>query len=146
MLPNLISLHFRYGIQKNKVSFWCKKEKQTKNNMELWTHSAMYLWFVFSWHTLGHTICASLSIVVDHAHITSDHLISFLEHELKRSLRSANLNPIEHLWNVVEQEIHIMHVQLTNLGHLCNAVMLIWTKTCEECTQRLLECMSQRIN
>lgn len=67
-----MSLHFCYRIQKNKVSFWCKKQnnKKTKNNMELWTHSAMYLWFVFSWHTLGHTIWASLSIVVEHARIT----------------------------------------------------------------------------
>ncbi len=47
----------------------------------------------------------------------------FLEHDneftlLKRPPQSPDLNPIEHLWDVVEREIHIMDVQTTNLQQL----------------------------
>ncbi len=45
------------------------------------------------------------------------------------------LNPIEHLWDVVEREIHIMDVQLINLQQLRDAIMSIWTKISEECFQ-----------
>ncbi len=42
----------------------------------------------------------------------------FLEHDnefilLKWPLQSPDINPIEHLWDVVEREIHIMVLQLT---------------------------------
>ncbi len=44
----------------------------------------------------------------------------FPEHDneftlLKWYPQSLDLNPIEHLWDVVEREIHIMDVQPTNL-------------------------------
>ncbi len=39
-----------------------------------------------------------------------------------RTPQSPDLNPIEHFWDVVEREIHIMDVQL------CDAIMSIWTK------------------
>ncbi len=44
----------------------------------------------------------------------------FLEHDneftlLKWPPQSSDLNPIEHLWDAVEREIHIMNVQPTNL-------------------------------
>ncbi len=38
------------------------------------------------------------------------------------SPQSPDLNPVEHLWDVVEREIHIMDEQLTNLQQLCDAV------------------------
>ncbi len=74
----------------------------------------------------------------------------FLEHEneftlLKWPPQSPDLNPIEHLWDVVEQEIHIMDVQLTNLQQLHEAIMSIWTKISEECFQHLVQSMPQII-
>ncbi len=52
---------------------------------------------------------------------------------------------IEHLWDVVEREIHIMDVQPTNLQELCDDIMSIWTKISEECFQHLVESMPRRI-
>ncbi len=50
----------------------------------------------------------------------------FLEHGneftlLKWPPQSPDLNPIEHLWDVVEREIRIMDVKPTNLQKLCDA-------------------------
>ncbi len=74
----------------------------------------------------------------------------FLEHDneftfLKWPPQSPDLNPIEHLWDVVEREIHIMDVQPTNLQQLRDAILLMWTKISEECFQHLVESMSRRI-
>ncbi len=74
----------------------------------------------------------------------------FLEHEneftfLKGPPQSPDLNPIEHLWDVVEREIHIMDVQLTNLQQLHDAIVSIWTKISEECFLHLVELMPWRI-
>ena len=70
-------------------------------------------------------------------------LESSLEHDneftvLKWPPQSPDLNPIEHLWDVVEREIRIMDVQPTNLRQLCDAIMSIWTKLSEECSSTLL--------
>ncbi len=113
-----------------------------------------------------------LSIVADHVHpfmTTVYHLLMttssrimhichkaqiisdwFLEHEneftlLKWPPQSPDLNPIEHLWDVVEWEIHIMDVQPTNLQQLCDAIMSILTKVSEECFQHLVESMPRII-
>ncbi len=74
----------------------------------------------------------------------------FLEHHneftlLKWPPQSPDLNPIEHLWDVEEREIHIMDVQTTNLQRLRDAIVSIWTKTSEECFQHLVESMPRRI-
>ncbi len=74
------------------------------------------------------------------AQIISDWL---LEHDIEFTLlkwppQSPDLNPIEHLWDVVEREIRIMDVQTTNLQQLCDAIMSIWTKISEECLNTLL--------
>ncbi len=63
---------------------------------------------------------------------------------LKWPPQSPDLNPIEHLWDVVEREIHIMDVQPTNLQQLCDAIMSIWTTISEECLQDLVESMPRR--
>ncbi len=75
----------------------------------------------------------------------------FLEHDneftlLKWPPQSPDLNPIEHLWDVVEQESRIMGVQPTNLQQLRDAIMSILTKISEECFQHLVESMQRRIN
>ncbi len=122
-------------------------------------------------HRLNATVY--LSIVADHVHpfmttvyTSSDdyfqqdnapchkaQIISdwFLEYDneftlLKWPPQSPDLNPIEHLWDVVEWEIHIMDVQPTNLQQLCDAIMSIWTKIfSEEYFQHLVESMPRRI-
>ncbi len=74
----------------------------------------------------------------------------FLEHDneftlLKWPPQSPDLNPIEHLWDVVEWEFCIMDVQLTNLQQLRDSIMSKWTKISEECFQHLVESMPQRV-
>uniref|UniRef100_A0A673HQB6 Transposase Tc1-like domain-containing protein n=1 Tax=Sinocyclocheilus rhinocerous TaxID=307959 RepID=A0A673HQB6_9TELE len=74
----------------------------------------------------------------------------FLEHDNEFTLlrwppQSPDLNPIEHLWDMVEREILIMDVQPTNLQQLRDAIMSIWTKISEECFQHLVESMPRRI-
>ncbi len=64
----------------------------------------------------------------------------FLEHNIEFTLlkwppQSPDLNPIEHLWDVVEREIFIMDVQQQPR----DAIMSIWTKISEECFQHLVE-------
>ncbi len=115
---------------------------------------------------------AYLSVVADHVHTfmttvypssdgyfqkdnTPSHkaqIISdwFLEHDneftlLKWPPQSPDLNPIEHLWDVVKWEICIMNVQPTNLQQLRDAIMSIRTKISEECLQHLVESTPQRI-
>ncbi len=74
----------------------------------------------------------------------------FLEHDneftlLKWPPQSPDLNPIEHLCDVVEREICIVDVQPTNLQKLRDAIMSIWTKISEDCFQHLVESMPRRI-
>ncbi len=102
---------------------------------------------------------SSLSIVSDHVHpfmTTVHHLLMyfqqdnapchkaqiisdwFLEHDneftlLKRPPQSPDLNPIEHLWDVVEREIHIMDLQ-----QLRDAIMPIWPKSLRNVSNTLL--------
>ncbi len=81
------------------------------------------------------------------AQITSDW---FLEHDNELSLlkwlpQSPDLNPIEHLWDVVKREIHIKDMQPTNLQQLRDAIISIWNKISEKCFQRLVESMPRRI-
>ncbi len=74
----------------------------------------------------------------------------FLEHDneftlLKWPPQSPDLNPTEHLWDVVEREIHIMDVQPTNLQQLRDAIKSIRTKISEKCFQHLIKSMPRRI-
>lgn len=49
-----------------------------------------------------------------------------------------DLNPIEHLWDVLEHEIPIMDVQPTNLQKLHDAIMSIGIKIFENVFSALL--------
>ncbi len=74
----------------------------------------------------------------------------FLEHDNEFTLlnwppQSPDLNPIEHLWDVVEREIRIMDVQPTNLQQLRDVIMSIWTKISDECLQHHVESMPRII-
>ncbi len=62
-----------------------------------------------------------------------------------KGLQSPDINPIEHLWDVVEREICIMDVQPTNLHQLRDAIRSIWTKISEECFLHLVESIPRRI-
>ncbi len=64
---------------------------------------------------------------------------------LKWPPQSPDLNPIEHLWDVVEREIRIMDLQPINMQQLCDTIMSISTNISEECFQHLNESMPRRI-
>ncbi len=106
------------------------------------------VWGIFSWNTLGPLVPIEHYFKIYEIYqIISDW---FLEHDneftlLKWPPQSPDLNPIEHIWDVVEREIHIMDVQPTNLQQLRDAIMSIWTKISEECLQHLVEYMPRRI-
>ncbi len=74
----------------------------------------------------------------------------FLEHDneftlLKCPPQSPDLNPIEHLWDVEEREIHIMDVQTTNLQQLCDAIMTIWPKSLRNVSNTLLNLWNEEL-
>ncbi len=67
----------------------------------------------------------------------------FLEHDneftlLKWPPQSPDLNPIEHIWDVVERKICIIDVQPTNLQQLRDTIMSIWTKSLRNVSNTLL--------
>ena len=77
----------------------------------------------------------------DNAPCHKAHIISnwFLEHDNDFTVRQwppqpPDLNPLEHLWDVVEREIGIIDVQPTKLR---DAIMSIWTNISEECFRHL---------
>jgi len=74
----------------------------------------------------------------------------FLEHDneftvLKWPPQSQDLNPIEHLWDVMEQELRALDVHPTNLHQLQDAIPSIWANISKECFQHLVESMPCRI-
>ena len=72
----------------------------------------------------------------------------FLEHEftlLKWPPQSPDLNPIEHLWDVVEQELRALDVHPSNLHQLQDAILSILANISKECYQHLVESMPHRI-
>jgi len=74
----------------------------------------------------------------------------FLEHDdeftvLKWPPQSPDLNPIEHLWDMVEWELRALDVHSTNLHQLQDAILSIWAKISKECFQHLVESMPHRI-
>ena len=66
------------------------------------------------------------------------------EHVLQWPSQSTDLNPIEHLRDVVELEIYSMNVQLTHLQKLRDAIMSTWNRISKECFQHLVESMLEK--
>ncbi len=104
-----------------------------------WTCSSLYDYSVpifWCYFQQDNASCHKVKIISDW----------FLEHDneftlLKWPPQSPDLNPIEHLWDVVEREIRIMDVQPTNLQQLHDAIMSMWTKISENCFQHFVESM-----
>ncbi len=93
------------------------------------------------WLQCTHLLMATSSRIM-HRHKAQIISEWFLEHDneftlLKWPPQSPDLNPIEHLWDLVEREILIMGVQPTNLQQLRDAFKSIRTKISEECFQHI---------
>jgi len=74
----------------------------------------------------------------------------FLEHDnefpvLKWPSQSPDLDPIVHLWDVVEWELCALDVHPTNLHQLQDAILSIGASISKECFQHLFESMPRRI-
>ncbi len=139
-----------------KMPCWCQRSVVSTNwvPIEHCLNATAYLSIVDHVHPFMTTVYPSSDgyIQQDNAPCHKAQIISdwFLEHDnaftlLKWPPQSPDINPIEHLWDVVEREIHIMDVQPTNLQQLRDAIMSIWTKISEECFQHLVESIPRRI-
>jgi len=62
---------------------------------------------------------------------------------LKWPPQSPDLNPIEHLWDVVEREIRALDIYPKNLHQ--HAIVSIWANISKESFQPLVESMSHKI-
>jgi len=54
----------------------------------------------------------------------------------------TDLNPIEHLWDVVERELCALDVHPTNLYQRQDVILSIWANISKECFQHLVESMN----
>jgi len=64
---------------------------------------------------------------------------------LKWPPQSPDLNPIEHLWDVVELEFRALDVHPTNLHQLQDDILPIWANISKEYFQHLVESLLCRI-
>lgn len=69
----------------------------------------------------------------------------FVEHPTEFTVykwtpQSPELNHIKHLWDVVEQGICILDLQLINPQQLHDAIVSVWTKISENCFQYVHVC------
>jgi len=97
-----------------------------------------------------HPLMATSSRIIHHVSKLESFLNWFLEHDneltvLKWPPQSPDLNPIDHLWNVVERELRVLDVHPTNLHQLQDVVLSKWANISKECFQHLIESMPCRI-
>jgi len=81
---------------------------------------------------------------------SSNHFKLVFEHEneftvLKYLPQSPDVNPIEPLWDVVEQELCVLDMHPTNLHQLKDVILSIWANISKECFQHLVESIPHRI-
>jgi len=74
----------------------------------------------------------------------------FLEHDneftvQKWPAQSPDLNPIEHLWDVMERELRALDVHPKNRHQLQDAILSIWANISKEDFQHLVESMPRII-
>ncbi|GFW76633.1 transposable element Tcb2 transposase [Trichonephila clavipes] len=130
---------------------------------------------VFSWHCLGSLVYVLSSLnAIWYVELLHDHLHLFIlycyphsnevfqqdnctshkpwleEHSFDFSAinwlpRNPNLNPIEHLWDVLEQGVKGRHTASMNLIELCTALANIWQVISMERFQKLVESMPHRV-
>jgi len=91
---------------------------------------------------------ATSSRIMHHVTKLKSFQIGFLNNEftvLKWPPQSPDLNPIEHLWDVVERELCALDVHPTNLNQLQDAIQSIWANISKECTLLNLNQLPRRI-
>jgi len=102
-----------------------------------------------SWPPCTHPLMATSSSIMHHV-TNSNHfkLVSWTwqwVHCTKMASQSPDLNPIDHLWDLVEQELCALDVHPTNLHQLQDAILSIWANIFKEWFQHLVESMPRRI-
>jgi len=83
------------------------------------------------WPPCTHPLMATSSRIMHHVTKLESFQIDFLNMTneftvLKWPPQSLDLNPIEHLWDVVERELRTLDVYPTNLHQLQDAILSMW--------------------
>ena len=58
--------------------------------------------------------------------------------------RSPDLNPIEHIWDILSRSIHRRHVAPQTVQELTDALIQVWEEIPQENICRLIRCMPRR--
>jgi len=95
------------------------------------------------WPPCTHHLMATSSRIMHHVTKLESFQIGFFT-VLKWPPQSPDLNPIEHLWDVVEWELRALDVHPINLHQLQDAILSIWPNISKECFQHLVESMPHR--
>jgi len=91
---------------------------------------------------------ATSSRIMHHVKKLESFQIGFLNMKftvLKWPPQSPDLNPIEHLWDVVQRELRVLDVHPTNLHQLQDAILSTWANISKECFQHLVQSMPHKI-
>ncbi|XDV46894.1 hypothetical protein PO909_016698 [Leuciscus waleckii] len=83
--------------------------------------------------------------IISNWFLEHDNEFTVLKWQSQSQSQSPDLNPIEHLWDVVERELRALDVHPTNLHQLQDAILSIWANISKECFQHLVESMPRRI-